>query len=197
VPALDGKTGGITAFSPPPNIAQRPSAKLPNWWTDDPSPEVAEGPHIGAKTVSRWREDFLSDFAARMDRCKTPATAETKPSLVTVSGADTKKLSTLGLPEGNTSGLHSVDGGEVNVDEIRVGTEGKDVAPATQLLTHENTTPLNLLLQYTPADEERAEKYKHYLTQELGDLVYGIKGTGTARTVTKTIVVLQRVLDSF
>ncbi len=72
VPVLDGKSGGITALSPPPEIAQRPSTKHPNWWTDDPSEAVAEGEHIGAKTVSQWREEFLGDFAARMDRCKSP-----------------------------------------------------------------------------------------------------------------------------
>jgi len=73
VPSLDGKTGGITAYIPSPSIAEHPAAKLPNWWTDDPSPEVAEGPHSGAKTVSRWREDYLRDFAARMLRYKSPA----------------------------------------------------------------------------------------------------------------------------
>ena len=72
VPALDGKTGGITAFAPSPDAAQRPSTKRPNWWTDDPTPEFAEGPHDGAKTVSSWRKDFLRDFAARMIRCKSP-----------------------------------------------------------------------------------------------------------------------------
>jgi hypothetical protein len=77
VPALDGKTGGITAFSPPANVAHHPSAKLPNWWTDDPSPEVAEGPLIGAKTVNRWREDFLGDFAQHILRCQTLASAQT------------------------------------------------------------------------------------------------------------------------
>jgi hypothetical protein len=76
VPSLDGKTGGITSFSPPPEVAQHPSAKLPNWWTDNPSPAVAEGPHIGAKTVNRWREDFLRDFAARMLRCQLPASTK-------------------------------------------------------------------------------------------------------------------------
>ncbi|MHC4165937.1 MAG: DUF1593 domain-containing protein [Planctomycetota bacterium] len=70
---LNGKKGGITAFVPPPDAAQRPSAQLPNWWADDPSEDVAEGQHIGAKTVSQWREDFLRDFAARMLRCKSPA----------------------------------------------------------------------------------------------------------------------------
>jgi len=37
---------------------------------------VAEGEHIGARTVSQWREDFLRDFAARMLRCKSPASAK-------------------------------------------------------------------------------------------------------------------------
>ncbi len=78
VPALDGKTGGITVYAPSPNMTQRPAANLPNWWTDDPSPQVTEGSHHGAKTVSRWREDFLSDFAQRMLRCQSPASAETE-----------------------------------------------------------------------------------------------------------------------
>lgn len=78
VPALNGKIGGITAYTPSPSMAQRPSAKFLNWWTDDPSPEVAEGPHSGAKTVNRWREDFLRDFATRMDRCKSPASPKIK-----------------------------------------------------------------------------------------------------------------------
>lgn len=78
VPALDGKAGALTSMRPAPDAAQRPSPRLPNWWTDDPSPEVAEGPHIGARTVSRWREDFLRDFAVRMDRCQAPATTRTK-----------------------------------------------------------------------------------------------------------------------
>ena len=73
IPALDGKAGKLTSFIPLPEVALRPSLRLPNWWTDDPSPDVAEGPYIGAKTVSRWREDFLHDFAARMLRCQSPA----------------------------------------------------------------------------------------------------------------------------
>jgi hypothetical protein len=75
VPSIHGKTGGITAMLPSPDLATHPSAKSPTWWTDDPSPQLAEGPHHGAKTVSRWREEFLKDFAARMDRCKAPAPA--------------------------------------------------------------------------------------------------------------------------
>ena len=77
VPALNGKTGGITAYIPSPDMAQRPAANLPNWWTDDPCPDVAEGSHGGAKTVSRWREAFLGDFAQRMLRCQSPASTQT------------------------------------------------------------------------------------------------------------------------
>jgi hypothetical protein len=76
VPALGGKTGGITATQPSPDLAKHPSATFPNWWTDNPSPKVAEGSHIGAKTVSRWREDFLRDFADRMLRCQSPASTQ-------------------------------------------------------------------------------------------------------------------------
>jgi hypothetical protein len=73
VPAFEGKSGRITAFTPSPDVAQHPCAKLPNWWTDDPAPQFAEGGHIGAKTVNQWREEFLRDFAARMKRCTSPA----------------------------------------------------------------------------------------------------------------------------
>ncbi len=72
VPKLDGKTGELTSFLPSPESAQRPSAKYPNWWTDDPAPELAEGDHIGAVTVSQWRREFLLDFAERMQRCRLP-----------------------------------------------------------------------------------------------------------------------------
>ena len=75
VPGINGKTGGVTAYVPSPDIAQQPAANLPNWWTDDPSPDVAEGSHSGARTVSRWREGFLKDFAQRMLRCESPASA--------------------------------------------------------------------------------------------------------------------------
>jgi hypothetical protein len=68
---INGKTGSVTAFIPGAELAKQPSSKFPNWWTDDPNPEVTEGGHIGAKTVSMWREGFLSDFANRMDRCAT------------------------------------------------------------------------------------------------------------------------------
>jgi len=72
-PDLDGQTGSFTSYWPAPAQAAKPSSRYPNWWTDDPNPAVAEGVHQGAKTVSKWRVDFLSDFTTRMERCKAPA----------------------------------------------------------------------------------------------------------------------------
>ncbi len=72
-PALDGRTGEITSVLPAPEAALRPDPARPNWWTDDPSPALAEGVHQGARTVNQWRGDFLRDFAQRLDRCRTPA----------------------------------------------------------------------------------------------------------------------------
>jgi hypothetical protein len=70
---LDGNTGAFTSYRPAPERGRQPSNRYAKWWTDDPSPEASEGPHIGAKTVSQWREAFLRDFAERMDRCQSPA----------------------------------------------------------------------------------------------------------------------------
>ena len=67
--ALNGQSGSLTSYRPPAELIRQPAKELTNWWTDDPAPEQQEGPHIGAKTVNRWREEFLSDFANRMQRC--------------------------------------------------------------------------------------------------------------------------------
>jgi hypothetical protein len=68
-PGLDGQGGAFTSRNAAPERARQPSPRYPNWWTDDPDPQVAEGPHQGAQTVSRWRAAFLQDFAARLRRC--------------------------------------------------------------------------------------------------------------------------------
>ncbi len=67
---LDGLRGAFTSVDPEAGSANEPSAQHPHWWTDDPDPSFAEGPHLGAGTVSRWREQFLGDFAERMARCQ-------------------------------------------------------------------------------------------------------------------------------
>ncbi len=41
----------------------------PNWWMDDPAPAVAEANRPGAKTVNKWRQEYLRDWQKRMDRC--------------------------------------------------------------------------------------------------------------------------------
>jgi hypothetical protein len=71
--ALDGRSGRFTAVPPLRDRTRRPSTVHPNWWIDDPDSAAAEGVHPGAKSVSRWREAFLRDFAERMRRCKAPA----------------------------------------------------------------------------------------------------------------------------
>ena len=71
-PGLDGQTGGLTSRMPAPERAGQPSTQFPNWWTDDPDPAAAETGQPGTRHISRWREDFLRDFALRMARCKTP-----------------------------------------------------------------------------------------------------------------------------
>lgn len=69
---LDGITGTLRTIAEIPQSRITDNGNLTSWWSDDLTPEHAEGPHRGAKTVSRWRTDFLSDFAARFDRCLTP-----------------------------------------------------------------------------------------------------------------------------
>jgi len=72
-PGLDGQAGAFSSRMARPELAQQPSNRYPNWWTDDPDPALREGPHQGAKTISRWREQFLRDFAARLRRTQAPA----------------------------------------------------------------------------------------------------------------------------
>jgi hypothetical protein len=71
-PGLDGQTGAFTAVLPDPARAKTPSSNYPHWWTDDPDPRWREGNEQGAKTVSRWRAEFLRDFADRLLRCQSP-----------------------------------------------------------------------------------------------------------------------------
>jgi len=78
VPELDGKGGSFTSLDAAPERARQPSALYPHWWTDDPAPEFREGPNPGTQTVSRWRAEFLRDFAARLERCRVPATEAAK-----------------------------------------------------------------------------------------------------------------------
>lgn len=68
-PAIAGITGAFASHPAGAGRRDEPDARFPHWWTDDPDPTVAEGPHEGAKTVNRWRREFLADFADRLARC--------------------------------------------------------------------------------------------------------------------------------
>jgi hypothetical protein len=68
VPSLDGKKGAINSFAPSASNKGKPAPDLPNWWTDDPSENLAEGGHQGIKTLNTFREAFLGDFAKRLKR---------------------------------------------------------------------------------------------------------------------------------
>jgi hypothetical protein len=53
----------------------------PNWYMDDPDPALAEAGRPGAKTVNKWREEYLRDFEKRFDRCKSgPLGGTPKPN---------------------------------------------------------------------------------------------------------------------
>ena len=71
---LDGQSGSFRAVLAPAERARQPSTRHPHWWIDDPDPAAAEGVHSGARTVSRWREEFLRDFADRLRRTQPPST---------------------------------------------------------------------------------------------------------------------------
>jgi len=72
-PALDGQSGSFTAALPSIERTARPSSRQLHWWIDDPDPAAAEGVHAGARSVNRWREEFLRDFAQRLRRTLPPA----------------------------------------------------------------------------------------------------------------------------
>ena len=42
------------------------------YWTDDPDPSFSENGRAGARTVNRWRREYLEDWQRRMDRAIEP-----------------------------------------------------------------------------------------------------------------------------
>lgn len=70
---LHGQRGEFTSVYPASDVL--PAKELPNWWTDSPDPALREAKDSGAKTVNRWRKEYLMDFADRMLRCASPKDA--------------------------------------------------------------------------------------------------------------------------
>ncbi len=84
--------------------------------------------------------------------------------------------------------------GYTNVEEYLNGTDPTVSVDYSKNANNINTRnqavdPRGLLLRYMPADEAAANRYRKYVTKELGELTLGIEGTGQARTIAKTIVV--------
>lgn len=63
--SLDGQTGEFVSVNPWPGPECPSNLALKNWWSDSTEPELALGQYQGARTVSQWRKDFLSDWAGR------------------------------------------------------------------------------------------------------------------------------------
>jgi hypothetical protein len=68
--SLNQQKGVIRAYPIDPSQKDASSSKYPNWWTDDPSPELMERGHVGVKTVNQFREEFLADFEMRVKRVR-------------------------------------------------------------------------------------------------------------------------------
>lgn len=43
----------------------------PHYWTDNPDRSLSERGRAGAKTVNRWRGEYLRDWQQRMDRLQS------------------------------------------------------------------------------------------------------------------------------
>jgi hypothetical protein len=68
IPELNGQTGQFVSITPWPGKTTPHDYQLgTNWYTDRPEPELFLGDQQGAKTVSKYREEFLMDWAKRWE----------------------------------------------------------------------------------------------------------------------------------
>lgn len=67
---LDGLAGVFTAVTPTVESAAVASRRHPRWWSDDPDLDEAVGPWLGVRSISRYRQQFLGDFAERLGWCR-------------------------------------------------------------------------------------------------------------------------------
>ena len=65
--SLQGQTGEFVSANPWPGTENTENLKLNNWWSDRTDTDLYLGQYQGARTVSRWREDFLSDWVKRFE----------------------------------------------------------------------------------------------------------------------------------
>jgi hypothetical protein len=62
---LHGNTGEFVSANPWPGVEHPDNINLNNWWSDRTDKDLYLGQYQGAKTVSKWREDYLMDWAER------------------------------------------------------------------------------------------------------------------------------------
>lgn len=67
VKSIQGQTGEFVSVNPWPGAENIENVKLNNWWSDRTEKDLYLKQYQGAKTVSKWREDFLSDWAKRFE----------------------------------------------------------------------------------------------------------------------------------
>jgi hypothetical protein len=63
---LQGETGQFVSANPWPGPANPQNFPLNNWWSDLTDPEFYLGEYQGAKSVSKWREEYLTDWSQRL-----------------------------------------------------------------------------------------------------------------------------------
>jgi hypothetical protein len=68
IPQLDGQAGVFTCTEETEESRRGEESRYPMWWSDVLDKEHEFQLHKGAVTVSKWREEFLRDFQARLDR---------------------------------------------------------------------------------------------------------------------------------
>ncbi len=63
---LQGQTGEFVSANPWPGHEHPENITLNHWWSDRTEPELYLGEYQGARTVSKWREAYLKDWAERL-----------------------------------------------------------------------------------------------------------------------------------
>jgi len=64
---LHGQAGEFVSANPWPGRENPENIKMNNWWSDRTDKDLYLGQYQGARTVSKWREEFLNDWAKRFE----------------------------------------------------------------------------------------------------------------------------------
>ncbi len=67
---IDGQAGKFVSVNPWPGKENENNFTLNNWWSDRSDPDLYLGEYQGAKTVSKWREEYLTDWVERLSWLK-------------------------------------------------------------------------------------------------------------------------------